>query len=431
MTPWTRRTFVQAGALAGLGLGDVLRAVASAQDAGAVPAPRATAVIHVFLPGGMAHQETFDPKPYSPVSYRGEGRSIATALPGVRFGEHLARTAKIADRLTVIRSFTHGEADHDRGTHNMLTGYRPSPAVVYPSLGSVAAHELGGRASLPPYVCVPRAPHAFAGTGYLSASFAPFSLGDDPARKTFKVRDLDLPKGVENERFERRRALLAAIDSGFEAGVGVDGIEAMDSFYARAYELLSSQAAKDAFLIDAEDDTLRERYGRHAPGQRLLLARRLVEAGVRYVTVTVGGWDHHERLARRVGEQVPPLDQAFSALIEDLDSRGRLDETLVLLTSEFGRTPKINKTAGRDHWPGVFSVVLAGGGVKRGYVHGASDATAAVVDEKAVGPEDLARTVLTLAGIDPERELLAGGNRPLRLVGGGRVLKDVLISDPA
>ena len=426
MSPCTRRCFVRAGALAGLGFGDLLRGLSlTGQDDGAPP-PRAKALIHIFLPGGMAHQETFDPKPYSPVAYRGEVRTIDTALPGVRFSEHLKRTAKIADRITVIRSFKHGEADHNRGVHNMLTGYRPSPAVVYPSLGSVVSHELGSRKSLPPYVCVPSPPNAFAGTGYLSASYAPFALGDDPSRKNFKVRDLDLPKGVDADRFERRRAMLGTIDRGFGVAEGIDGVEAMDSFYQRAYELLSSQEAKDAFKIDAEDAKVRDRYGRSAPGQRMLLARRLVEAGVRYVTVTVGGWDHHDRIADAMRRQLPPVDQAFSALIEDLDSSGRLDETLVLLSTEFGRSPKVNKTGGRDHWPGVFSVVLAGGGVRRGYVHGASDATASAVDAKAVGPEDLARTVFTLIGIGPDKSLIAGGNRPLRLVKGGRVLHDIL-----
>jgi hypothetical protein len=426
MTHCTRRSFVRAGALAGLGLGDLLRGLSFASQDDAIPAPRAKGLIHIFLPGGMAHQETFDPKPYSPVSYRGQVRTIDTVLPGVRFGQHLQRTAKIADRITVIRSFTHGEADHNRGVHNMLTGYRPSPAVVYPSLGSVVSHELGSRKSLPPYVCVPNQPNAFAGTGYLSASYAPFALGDDPSRKNFKVRDLDLPKGVDAERFERRRAMLGTIDRGFGAAEGVDGVEAMDSFYERAYEMLSSQEAKDAFKIDAEDAKVRDRYGRSGAGQRLLLARRLVESGVRYVTVTIGGWDHHERIADGMRNQLPPVDQAYSALIEDLDSRGLLDETLVLLSTEFGRSPKVNKTGGRDHWPGVFSVVLAGGGVKRGYVHGASDSTASAVESKAVGPEDLARTVFTLIGIDPDKSLLAGGNRPLRLVKGGRVLHDVL-----
>ena len=439
--PWSRRTLLQAGALFGFGLArpGLLSAQEPAPDgsegsdgsdggAADLPPPRARSVIHVFLPGGMAHQETFDPKPYSPLDYRGEVKTVDTVLPGVRFGQHLKRTAKIADRLTVIRAFSHGEADHARGCHNILTGYRPSPAVVYPSLGSVVAHELGGRAQLPPYGCVPNVPNTYAGTGYLSASFAPFALGSDPARGDFRVRDLDLPDGVDGRRFARRRALRDLVDAGFEAGPGgsADAVRAMESFYGRAYELLSSPAAVDAFRIDREPKKVRDRYGRHEAGQRLLLARRLVESGVRYVTVSVGSWDMHERIAQRMRERLPSLDQAYATLIADLDERGLLDETLVLLTTEFGRTPKVNQDGGRDHWPGVFSLVLAGGGVRRGFVYGASDSTASAVEEKGVGPEDLARTALTLLGIDPDRTLLAGGNRPLRLVSGGRVLRDVL-----
>lgn len=425
-TVWNRRAFVQAGALFGLGFGDMLRAVTDSTDGEAIPAPRAKSLIHIHLPGGMAHQESFDPKPFSPVSYRGDGRSVETRLPGVKFGSSLRRTAQIADRITVIRSMTHGEADHDRGTHNMLTGYRPSPAVIYPSLGSVVSHELGTRQSLPPYVCIPRQPNVFAGNGYLSASYAPFELGDDPARSGFRVRDLALPKGVDQARFDRRRSLLRTIDAGFTAGEGVDGVRAMDSFYDSAYELLASPEARAAFELDSEDGGLRERYGKHGAGQRLLLARRLIQAGVRYVTVTVGGWDHHERINDRIREQLDPLDQAYSALIEDLDGLEMLDDTLVLLTTEFGRTPKINDNGGRDHWPGVFSIALAGGGIRRGYVHGSSDSTASAVESKAVTPEDLSRTIFTLIGVNPDKDLIAGGNRPLRLVKGGRLLKDCL-----
>ena len=383
-------------------------------------------MIQIFLPGGMAHQESFDPKPYSPIAYRGEVRAIDTNVPGVQVANHLERTARVMDKLTLIRSFTHGEAAHERGVHNILTGFRPSPAVVYPSLGSIVAHELGPRQSLPPYVCIPNSPNAYAGTGYLSSSYAPFSLGSDPANGNFRVRDLALPSGVDEARFANRRSMLDAVNANFEAAEGVDDVGAMDSFYQRAYALLASEHAKDAFQIEQEPEGLRDRYGRHAAGQRLCLARRLVEHGVRWVTVTIGGWDHHQNIARAIRDQLRPLDQAYATLIADLDERGLLDRTLVLLASEFGRTPKINRNGGRDHWPGVFSVALAGGGVKRGYVHGASDATASAVDQKAVGPQDLARTLCTLVGVDPDKRLMAGGNRPLNIVKDGRVVRDVL-----
>jgi uncharacterized protein (DUF1501 family) len=220
--------------------------------------------------------------------------------------------------------------------------------------------------------------------------------------------------------------MLEAVGADF--GEGDDGVGAMDSFYGRAYEMLASEEAKAAFRIDQEQDKVRDAYGRHAAGQRLLMCRRLIEAGVRYVTVTVGGWDHHEQIARRIPDQLRPLDQAFAQLIVDLDQRGLLERTLVLLTTEFGRTPRVNPNGGRDHWPGVFSIVMAGGGVKRGYVHGSSDPTASAVDAKAVGPEDLARTIFTLIGVDPDKALSAG-SRPIRLVKGGRVLRDLLATE--
>lgn len=425
----TRRGLLAAGALAGISLGDLVHArsrpwrLLDGEDE--LPPPRADGIIHIHLSGGCAHQETFDPKPFSPLEYRGEGKPRDTALPGVQFGEHMKRTAKIADRICVIRSMSHGEAAHQRGTHNMLTGYRPSPAVVYPSLGSIVSHELGVRNSIPPYVCVPNVPDVYAGSGYLSASFAPFALGSAPESNGFKVRDLDLPKGVDEARFERRRTLLDLVNAGFD-GAGADGVDAMDTFYESAYSLLTSPEAKVAFDVGAEKGKLRDRYGRNAEGQRMLLARRLIESGARYVTVGLGGWDMHRNIFGAMRGRLPRLDQAYAALIEDLDERGMLDRTLVLLTTEFGRTPKVNRNGGRDHWPGVFSVALAGGGVKRGFVHGRSDTTATAVEEKAVAVEDLSRTVLTLAGVNPEKRLIAGGNRPLAIVKGGRVLNDVL-----
>jgi len=338
----------------------------------------------------------------------------------------MKQMAKVADKLTIIRSFSHNEADHDRGTHNMLTGYRPSPAVVFPSMGSITAHELGPQRDLPPYVCVPGVPSTFAGSGYLSSSFAPFGLGSDPARNDFRVRDLDAPGDVDADRFARRRNLLDRVNAKFSDSQSSDELVAMDSFYERAYELLGSQAAKDAFRIEQEDDKLRDQYGRTQAGQRMLLGRRLVEAGVRYVTITVGGWDHHENIHNGLKTNLPRVDQAFARLIRDLDERGLLDTTLVLLTSEFGRTPKINADGGRDHWPGCFSVVMAGGGVKRGYLHGRSDATASAPEEKRVGPEDFARTVFMLTGIHPDKELMAPGDRPLSIQENGRLLRDLL-----
>lgn len=420
-----RREALGVGLLAGLGLADLLSLRALAEERSG-PAPRARGVIHLFLAGGLAHQETFDPKPYAPAAYRGSVRAIATKVDGLQFSRHLSRLASVADELCVVRSMGHREAAHERGAHSMLTGYAPSQALVYPSMGSVVAQQLGSRRALPPYVCVPSAPDPFAGKGYLSTSFAPFALGSDPADRRYGVRDLEPQPGVDAEREARRRQLRGVVDARFAHEVrGADGPAAMTAFYERAYELLDSAEARAAFDIAAEPDKVRDRYGRTQAGQRLLLARRLVAAGARFVTVGIGGWDHHDQIERNMARRMPDVDRALAALLQDLRASGLLDEVLVLVTTEFGRTPKVNPDGGRDHWPGAFSIALAGAGVKRGHVHGRTDATATAVEEGLVRPEDLSRTVFTLLGIDPDAEL-AAGNRPVRLVKGGRLLEEIL-----
>jgi hypothetical protein len=427
--PLSRRSFLAVGTigLGGLTLADLLRIQARADLKSYAPiAAKADSVIHIFLPGGIAHQETFDPKPFAPIEYRGEMNSIATKIDGERFSETLAQTAQVADKLTVIRSMTHGEAAHERGTHNMFTGYRPSPALQYPSLGSVVSHEYGPKNNLPPYVCIPSIPNVYAGTGYLSSSFSPFSLGADPADNGFRVQDLNLPGEIKEPRFATRRKVLDAVNGYFASREKSDNIGAMDTFYDRAYSLISSQKAREAFDIAAEPAKIRDEYGRNQAGQRMLMARRLVAAGVRMVTLQYGGWDMHTQIVPGMKAQMPAFDQAFAALIRDLERNGLLERTLVMVSSEFGRTPKINKDAGRDHWPKVFSVVLAGGGVKKGYVHGLSNATATEPDRDPIGPEDLATTVYHLMGIVADKELMAPGNRPIEIVDGGKVVKELL-----
>ena len=323
-----RRGFLTVGTigLGGLTLADVLRIEARAdQKTYAAIAAKADSVIHIFLPGGIAHQETFDPKPFAPIEYRGDMGSIPTKIEGERFSQTLPQTAQIADKLTVIRSMTHGEAAHERGTHNMFTGYRPSPALQYPSMGSVVSHEFGPKNNLPPYVCIPNQPNTYAGTGYLSSSFSPFSLGRDPADPGFQVQDLNLPGGINESRFTTRRSVLDAINAHFAEREKSDNIAAMDTFYQRAYSLISSQKAREAFNIAAEPAKIRDEYGRNAAGQRMLLARRLVAAGVRFVTVDYGGWDMHTQIVAGMNGQMPPFDQAFAALIRDLDRTGLLE----------------------------------------------------------------------------------------------------------
>ena len=425
-----RRGFLTVGALGALGLtlGDWLSSEARAEEksAGKAP-PKAKGIIHIFLPGGMAQQESFDPKPLAPLEYRGSFGTIKTKLDGEHFCESLPQLAQVADKLTVIRSMTHSEAAHERGTHNMFTGYRPSPAINYPSMGSVISHELGVRNNLPPYVCIPNVPNPNAGTGFLGSGFGPFSVGGDPGARGFKVRDLTLPQGVDDVRFDERKSLLEAVNSHFlEQEKNSDAVAAMDSFYQRAYDMISSPKAREAFNLDAEPDAMRDQYGRNAAGQRMLLARRLIAAGVRMVTLTYGSWDFHAQIVPATRREMPALDKALAALIADLDREGMLDETIIMLSSEFGRTPKVNATAGRDHWPRVFSVLLAGGGIKRGYIHGASNATAAEPESDPVQPADLFATVYRQLGIDYEKRLLAPGDRPIDIVRQGKVVDDVL-----
>jgi len=426
----TRRGFLTVGAVAALGLSledffSLRTALAEQKNYDPVE-PTAQSVIQIFLPGGISAQESFDPKPYAPIEYRGEFKSIPTNVEGIGLSETLPQTAQVMDKLAIIRSMTHAEAAHERGVHNMFTGYRPSPAVVYPSMGSIVSHEQGPRNNLPPYVCIPNQPTPYAGSGYLSSSFAPFSLGSDPAAKGFQVRDLSRTSDIDDARFARRRTALEAVNDHFAKKTKSDAVGAMDTFYERAFQLVESKAAREAFDIGAEDGKLRDAFGRHPAGQRMLMARRLVEAGVRFVTLTYGGWDHHQQITQNMRNQMPAFDQAFAQLIRDLDQRGLLETTLVMVSSEFGRTPKINADAGRDHWPKVFSVVLAGGGIRPGIAYGTTNATATEPDADPIGPEDLATTVYRCLGIVADKELMSPGGRPIEIVKGGQVREDLL-----
>lgn len=427
----SRRNLLTVGAIGGLGLtlSDFFRMQTACGEQKNYRSKEGTAksVIYIFLPGGLAHQESFDPKPNAPLEYRGPFGTVDTKLDGVQFGELFPKTAGIADQIAVIRSMTHGEAAHERGIHNMMTGYRPSPALSYPSLGSVVSHEFGPRNNLPPYVMVPDVPNEFAGSGYLSSSFSGFSLGSDPAKKDYRVRDLQLYEGVTEDRFARRRSLLETVNAHFRNREQSDSLDAVDTFYQRAYGMISSREAREAFDISKETKQTRNRYGRHEAGSRMLLARRLVESGVRFVTLTCGSWDHHDKIEPKMKQFAPSFDQAYAALISDLKERGLLESTLVCVGSEFGRSPKINANAGRDHWPKVYSSLLAGGGVKPGVVYGSSDATASEPEDNPLSVADWATTIYSCLGINADKELMAPGDRPIEIVDGGKVCKDLLI----
>ena len=425
-----RRDFLHVGFTAGIGLtlADYLRLSARAEIHN-TPSKEGNAksVIFIFMPGGAPHQETFDPKPYAPVEYRGPMASIPTNVDGIMLNEHLVQTAKLCDKIAFCRSMTHGEAAHERGTHNMFTGYKPSPALAFPSMGSVVTHEFPPKNNLPQYVCIPSMPNEYAGTGYLSSSFAPFSLGSDPADAGFTVQDLKLPGGVTDGRFSKRRRILDAVNDYFVEKEKADSLKAVDTFYQRAYSMVSSAKAREAFNIAAEPAKLRDEYGRNQAGARMLLARRLVEAGVRFVTLTYGGWDLHDNVQNGIRSQLPAFDQGYAALIRDLDRRGLLKSTLICIASEFGRTPKINGTAGRDHWPKVFTVVMAGGGIKGGIAYGSSNATASEPEDNPHSVEDWAATIYHCLGINPGNKLLAPGDRPIDIVKNGEVRKELLV----
>jgi hypothetical protein len=434
----TRRDFLYAGWLGGLGLtmGDYFRLQAlGGESSPKQPEVKAKSVIHIYLQGGFAHMDSFDPKPDAPAEYRGILNAIPTSLKGEYFSSHMEATAKVADKLTVVRSMTHTEVDHSRGEHSMFTGYRPSPALVYPSVGSVVANQFGPRGAMPPYVVVPTQGSQFLGSGYLSNAYGPFALGGDPARPNFTVRDLSLPEGIDEQRFEKRKNLKQLVDAHFAKQEKDDRLVTMDSFYQRAYDLLASKESRAAFSLEGETEKTKELYGmkpwgpilRPSAGARFLIARRLVEAGTRFVTVTYGAWDTHSYHYRGIETQMPDLDRGFAGLITDLDQRGMLDSTLVLVTSEFGRTPRVNAGGGRDHWPRVFSIVMAGGGIKRGQIYGSSDALAAEPASDPLTVENYAHTVYHLLGINARSQLMSPGDRPQAIVMNGEVVSKLLV----
>lgn len=420
-----RRELLKIGGLSllGLGLADALRFAAAAPGPAA---RREVSCILIWLDGGPSHLDTFDLKPDAPAEVRGEFRPIETSADGVRICEHLPRTAAVMDRVALIRSLTHELGNHDTGSHYLLTGHRPTAAVAYPSLGSIAAREAEAARDLPPYVAIPEAV-AGAGPGYLSGAYAPFSVGGDPSRPGYRVKDLSPPDTLRSGRLEERRAMVRALDA-FSRRVETGGATASrDAFVEQAYRLVTSPAAKAAFDLSAEPAAVREAYGRSRIGAGCLLARRLVEAGARFVTVVDRGWDMHGQIFKALPDaffpgsgKLPALDRAYSGLLRDLGDRGLLESTLVVLMGEFGRTPKLNSSGGRDHWPRAGSVLLAGAGVRGGQVIGKTDAYGEAPVEQPVGPPDLAWSVLEILGIDPRKEYRTPDGRPMRLLSGGQ-----------
>jgi hypothetical protein len=447
-TGLSRRNIVRLGSLTafGFGLGDWFSL--AAQGAIARTA-QAKSCILLWLDGGPSHLETFDLKPEAPREVRGPFSAIETNVSGIRICEHLRQTALIADKLAIVRSVTSPLGEHGLANHYLMTGYPPSPVLEYPSYGAVVAHLEKQPTDLPSYIAIPNVRPGDA--GYLGQACEPFITGGDPSKADFRVRDLELFPDVDENRLMRRREYLRhfdahqrSIESRTSSGELTKGTSAADlSSSARptktsetsldqAYRLLTSAHAKTAFDLSQESESTRARYGPRMFGQSCLLARRLVERGVPFVTVTNSGWDTHENLVLQLRDGysgakqgvglLPTFDQAFSALITDLADRGMLDETLVVVMGEFGRTPKLNTRGGRDHWPRVFSVVMAGGGIRGGQVIGGSDAVGETPRDLPVTPSDLACSIFTLLGIDPSQLLITPDGRPVQINRGGRFI---------
>ena len=433
-----RRDMIRIGGLSalGLGLGDYFRLRAS-RAAESRHANSAKSCILIWLDGGPSHFETFDPKPDAPQEVRGPLGTVATNIPGVHLSECLQRTAKVMDKIAIIRSMTSPLGEHNFGTHYLMTGYKPSPALEYPMWGATLAQLHSSEHVLPPNIALHGFSRTLRGNGFLPAATAPFTVSVEGRANSgnFKVRDLDLYRGLDLARLDRRRAILQALDD-FSRTKDASA-ETSDPNLERAYNLITSVDAKAAFNLSDEPVEVRNRYGRgtkNSIGQACLLARRLIERDVPFVTVNNVGWDTHNNINKLKAEfpgdknaLLPSLDRALSALIGDLSERGMLNETLVVVMGEFGRTPKINALSGRDHWPNCFSVALAGGGIQGGQTIGHSDALGEFPSDNPVTPADLAATVFTLLGVDPGGELHTSDGRPVRITpDGAKVVKQLM-----
>ena len=418
---------VKVGMLSALGIGMADYFAMSSASAAGIDGGTATSAVLIWLGGGPSHLDTFDPKPNAPVEIRGEFSALKTKVPGMEISEHLPLIAKQADRFTLIRSMTSPEAAHERGTHYMMTGFEPLPGFGVPAYGSVAANFLQPRSALPPYIAIPQ-PVMYGGAGFLGAALDPFAPGGDPNNNNFRVRDLELPNGVTPERMDRRRSLREAVDAAFSRfEKGSDRARTVNAFYQQAYNLLSSTDARAAFDLTKEKDELRNGYGRTQLGQSLLLARRLVEGGVRFVTVSSGGWDTHNNGFNALKNNLlPNFDKALAAFLDDLHQRGLLQKTLVMVLGEFGRTPVVNRDGGRDHHSRCFSVLLAGGGIKGGTVVGASDNRGFEPAERPVRPEDLSATIYHCLGIDYTQSISSPEGVRVTLSRGGRPVEQAL-----
>ena len=407
---------------AGFSLSNYLRLQA---DSGHEDAQRSG--ILVFLAGGPSHQDTFDLKPDAPAEYRGQFSPITTSTPGVEICEHMPRLARRTDNYAIVRGITHNLAAHSLGTRYLMTGNRPTPVVKYPIYGSVVSRERPAAEDLPSFVSIDR---PVEGPGYLGAEYGPLSTGDRPRYgQPFRVRGITMGDGLTIDRFQSRRNLLTDIDTAFDGFEKLDdSVRGIDRFSEQAYSIISSPRSRNAFDLSREHDREIDRFGRHDYGQSMMLTTRLIEAGVRFVTVLLEGWDTHADNFNTLGQQLlPRFDQSLSAMLDRLDERGRLKSTSILVTGEFGRTPKVNGKAGRDHWARAMTALMAGGNVRGGQVAGATDSKAEGPAGDGFTPDDLAASFFQNIGIDPRTEYDANVGRPITLIRNGRPIRELFV----
>lgn len=422
------------GVLLGGGLVPALRARAESRSE-----KRNTGCILIWLDGGPSHIEMFDPKPTAPAEIRGEYEPIATKVAGMHFSENMERLAAISDKFTILRSVCHNQNNHGAGNHYMMTG-APTRIPVscgafvsfHPSMGSVVSAERGAPHNLPPYFSLPSITRS-GGPNFLGARHAPFVVSDDPNSKSFRVRDVTVPKGLDDGRIGNRRQVRDKLDqlARFQDRASGDPVLGADQNYQQAVSLMTSDVALRAFEIERETDAIRDAYGRNTLGQQALLARRLVEAGVPFVTINNGGWDHHSNIFPAFKGQGRNLEQVVATLIQDLDDRGLLDTTLVVVMGEFGRTPQISTlpgstTPGRDHWSSAMSILVAGCGTPRGQVVGATDVRGYAAVEKIYGPENLVSSIYLKLGINPDKIVYNTSGRPSHLVSDPRPIAELM-----
>ena len=428
----SRRDFLRVGALAplGLSLANVLsweRALAGSADAATRKAPRAKSVLLVFLGGGISHHDSFDLKPDAVEEIRGKYTEIPTNVTGLKVGNLLPKMAQTMDKVCLVRSGTHDNDHHETATNWVLSGKFGTPFGDHPAMGAIVAHETGFAGKVPPYVAVPKNPSftwELGKSAWLGGRYESFKAGN-PNDKAWKVRDLACPAQMTPTILERRRTLLQAVDTLSAHIQGNDQMATYDEFAQKAADMILSPDAQNAFALEKESEKLRDTYGRSEFGQSCLLARRLVESGVRFVTVNYGGWDHHAKIFESLDKKLPEFDQGLSALLNDLHDRGTLKETLVLVMGEFGRTPKVNKDAGRDHWGQAGSMLFAGAGVQGGKIIGATDKNGAFVTERPVRPADVCWTVYDALGIDPQKMVVTPEGRPTHILDEGSTVKEL------